>query len=94
MKLIGNDKYNLMIYRWHSINIIPHISFSNTCKNDSPPFTINGRLIYLTLFGLVFNFTYPTTKGIRFRSFPGIDHIWWCYSRDQKRWYKYGKENL
>lgn len=68
-------------YKWHSINIVPHISIYSLCEDDS--FYIIGRVLSLTIFGHVINIMWRTTKRAKYRSSNFIGPI---YSRKNKTW--------
>lgn len=77
----------LKAYRWHSINLIPHIEVCPCDEWDEATNTI-GRLLMLTVFGWVITMVWRSKKQLGW-SFPyGIKGP--LYSRKRKIWYSAG----
>lgn len=72
-------------YKWHSINVVPHLSSIAVCA-DEPPFRITGRMFQLSVLGYVVSLVVEyeradgTAKIGRFRG-----PLW---SRKRKLWYR------
>ena len=83
MKVNFTKNCKLTIYKWKCINIFPTLSLMDVCADDAP-FQVVSRLIELTLFGIVFDFLYPTSKERK--SF--ISEVRGpLYSRNKKHWF-------
>ncbi len=78
----------LNTWKWHSINIIPHITFY-TLVNIRGKVKDYGRAMQLTIFGRIFNLSWKAAKAKR--AWSSYDHvsIGLCYSREKKKWYWY-----
>lgn len=94
MQLTFGKHCDLMIYRWHSINLIPAIGVYNVASDSkTDPVTgckgwdgtIVGRSIEITFFGLIINFMYPTQKYGRQIHSKLCGPLW---SIKRKRWYR------
>lgn len=84
---------DLMVYRWHSINLVPTIGiYSVASDNKIDPVTgcrgwdgtVVGRVVELTVFGVIINFMYPTTKSGKQFSSKLRGPLW---SNKKKKWY-------
>jgi hypothetical protein len=98
MKIEFGKHCNLMVYKWHSINLVPALSLVMIASDDKidPEHgcstwdgTIVGHAIELVLFGIIFNFMYPSTKYIK--QFIGnlYGPLW---SRKRNCWYRAPKD--
>jgi hypothetical protein len=71
----------LRFYRWHSFNILPHLTLCGLYYD--PLIQETGQLVELVLFGVVFHLTFRSRRAIYWDSrFFGP-----LYSRRRKVWY-------
>lgn len=71
-------------YRWHSVNLIPNFSRVSVCDDGENGYKICACWLSLTVFGLIFNVQYPTTKQHLFFTSPAVGPHW---DRFFKEWY-------
>lgn len=76
-----NPRWNLRVYPWHSINLIPILSASPTYHPEG----ISGQAFWLTIFGMVIMFTCPATWMV-YSYYSGVHGPLW--NRRSKLWYK------
>ena len=83
-----------MIYKWHSINLVPTFSYFDIASDDKIDSvhgcynwdgTIIGRCIEVSIFGIIFNFMYPNTKFKKQHIGKVYGPLW---SRRRKQWYR------
>ena len=93
MRIEFFEHCNLMIYKWHSINLVPSLSRYNIASNDKIDSqtgckvwdgTLVGRCIEILFFGIVFSFMYPNTK-FKKQDFGNLRGPLW--SRRRHCWY-------
>lgn len=89
LKIFGLE---LSIYKWHSINIIPHFTcikiVSDNYDDCSSIYKIIGSAITLTIFGIIFNIFVPFELPCIAVCLPSIN-----WSRRRKKLY-FTKHNL
>jgi hypothetical protein len=83
MKIEFTEHCNLYIYKWHSINLVPHMSVYDI-SSDKWDGTIIGRCIGITIFGIAINFMYPSQKIKKHWSIKVRGPL---YSRKRRCWY-------
>jgi len=77
------NNWGFHIFKWHSINLLPHWSIVSICDDDT--FKIIGRAIQITIFGFVIDFMFPASKSKRAKFSPVFGPMW---SRRRKLWYR------
>lgn len=78
------NNWGLKLYKWHSINLLPHWTACSIC-DEIDYSKIIARSIQITLFGFVLDFMFPSSKRKLFRSFFINGPMW---SRRRKLWYR------
>lgn len=71
------------IYKWHSINLLPHWELTPVCDNGYRA-PIIEHWLSITLFGFIFNFVWSNNKDFKPRSSNIGGPAW---SRRRKKWY-------
>jgi hypothetical protein len=94
MKFDFGKDCNLLIYQWHSINLVPAISWMTIVSDDNIDQAtgcciyggeVIGHSVELVLLGTIFNFMYPSNKHLKFYSSKVYGPL---YSRKRKQWYR------
>ena len=77
--------WEFYIYKWHSINLIPNFGRVSVCDDGESGYKVFACWLSMTVFGLVFNIQYPTTKQYLFLHTPCVGPHW---SRQDREWYR------
>lgn len=77
--------WGFRIFRWHSINLVPHFTIYSVCS-DNHPYDAVSRVIDLILFGIIIQVRLPSKKNKKFYSSPMVGPLW---SRNRSRWYRF-----
>jgi hypothetical protein len=81
---MSTDIEKFCVYRWHSVNIVPHGDAFDVCADD-PPFRVIARVYSATIFGWIINVAIPTSQRRNGWSLPLLGPLW---SRRRRCWYR------